>query len=105
MASRTCRLLLHAFLICLVASTSVRAQEGVEGDAAAAAAPDPSKCRWDAEGSWSIGAMRGASPLTLQPVPGDAPAISFASVHDVPASFVADPFWVKQAGAWGGADV
>lgn len=103
MASKIWRLLLQALLICLVAAASGQAEEAAGGEAPAvptAAATDKKKCILDREGSWSIGAMRGSNPLMMQPVPGDEPAISCASVSDAPASFVADPFWIKQAGAW-----
>src|SRR5712692_8484557 len=50
---------------------------------------------------WSIGIYTGTSPLDLGPANGVVnPILTSASVHDVPASFVADPFMVRRVGAW-----
>src|SRR6266436_5727006 len=50
---------------------------------------------------WSIGIYTGASPLDLGPANGVVnPILTSASVHDVPARFVADPFMVRRAGGW-----
>src|SRR5260370_38627461 len=50
---------------------------------------------------WSIGIYTGASPLDLGPANGVVnPILTGASVHDVPARFVADPFMVRRASGW-----
>jgi len=50
---------------------------------------------------WSIGIYTGASPLDLGPANGVVnPILTSASVHDVPARFVADPFMVRRDGVW-----
>lgn len=50
---------------------------------------------------WSIGIFSGTSPITLGAVPGLAnPIIRAEDVTDVPARFVADPFWVKDNSTW-----
>src|SRR5215467_3572628 len=48
---------------------------------------------------WSIGIYAGKSPVRLAPA-GDNPVISAASVTDVPARFVADPFMLNVDGLW-----
>src|SRR5262245_45863166 len=48
---------------------------------------------------WSIGIYAGKSPLQLAPA-GSNPVISAASVTDVSARFVADPFIYKVDGLW-----
>ncbi|HEY1526975.1 MAG TPA: hypothetical protein VGH51_12110 [Candidatus Angelobacter sp.] len=51
--------------------------------------------------TWSIAMYAGTSPLRLGPAPGAVnPVISAASVTDVPARFVADPFMVQADGLW-----
>src|SRR5260370_36214825 len=50
---------------------------------------------------WSIGIYTGASPLDLGPANGVVnPILTSASVYDVPARFVADPFMVRRAAGW-----
>lgn len=50
---------------------------------------------------WSIGIYTGISPLLLlPPAVGPAPALTAADVSDVPASFVADPFFLRENGEW-----
>jgi hypothetical protein len=50
---------------------------------------------------WSIGIYSGASPIELRPAAGVAnPVLTHADVSDFPASFVADPFMVFEAGSW-----
>lgn len=50
---------------------------------------------------WSIGIYAGKSPLQLAPAAGAAnPVLSAASVTDVPARFVADPFMLRVNGLW-----
>jgi hypothetical protein len=51
-----------------------------------------------AHARWSIGIYSGASPLHLARVVH--PALSAASVTDVAARFVADPFLLRADGAW-----
>lgn len=41
--------------------------------------------------AWSIGLLRGPSPLRLEP-PGDQPLLTASDVGDLDAEFVADPF-------------
>src|SRR5215813_13238117 len=48
---------------------------------------------------WSIGIYGGRSPLQLAPA-GSNPVISAASVTDISARFVADPFMLKVDGLW-----
>jgi hypothetical protein len=48
---------------------------------------------------WSIGIYSGRSPLQLAPT-GFNPVISAASVTDISARFVADPFMLKVDGLW-----
>jgi len=51
--------------------------------------------------NWSIAMYAGPSPLRLAPAPGASnPVITAASVTDVPARFVADPFMVQVDGLW-----
>ena len=51
--------------------------------------------------TWSIAMYAGPSPLQLAAAPGAAnPVITAASVTDVPARFVADPFMVRVDGQW-----
>src|SRR4051812_33273086 len=51
--------------------------------------------------TWSIGIYAGKSPLQLAPAPGAGnPVISAASVTDVPARFVADPFMLRENSLW-----
>jgi len=47
---------------------------------------------------WSIDVCRGDSPLALEA--HETPALSAADVHDVPATFVADPFMLPYRGEW-----
>ncbi len=56
-----------------------------------------------AEATWSIGVYQGPSPLELAPAAVAQPVLTADSVTDVAASFVADPFWLRdpQAGARG----
>jgi hypothetical protein len=50
---------------------------------------------------WSIGIYAGKSPLQLAPADGARnPVLSAASVTDVPARFVADPFMLCVDGLW-----
>src|SRR6266404_3025152 len=50
---------------------------------------------------WSIGIYTGASPLDLGPANGVVnPILTSASVHDVPARFVADPFIFRREDKW-----
>src|SRR5947209_16965634 len=50
---------------------------------------------------WSIGIYAGKSPLHLAPAAGAAnPVLSAASITDVPARFVADPFMLRMDGLW-----
>jgi hypothetical protein len=50
---------------------------------------------------WSIGIYTGPSPFELSPAPGiENPVLSGASVTDIPAEFVADPFMVREDGLW-----
>jgi len=50
---------------------------------------------------WSIGIYAGRSPLQLAHAPGARnPVLSAASVTDVPARFVADPFMLPVNGLW-----
>lgn len=49
---------------------------------------------------WSIGIYTGSSPYELNsPLHIDNPVITCASIHDVPATFVADPFMIR-ANQW-----
>jgi hypothetical protein len=51
--------------------------------------------------TWSIAMYAGPSPLRLAAASGVSnPVISAASVTDVPARFVADPFMVRADGLW-----
>lgn len=50
---------------------------------------------------WSIGIYTGASPFQLQPPHRNVnPVLTHASVTDIPAEFVADPFMVCRNGGW-----
>ncbi|OLP46164.1 glucosamine inositolphosphorylceramide transferase family protein [Rhizobium oryziradicis] len=50
---------------------------------------------------WSISIYTGESPLSLSPHPDIAhPALGRAQVNDVPASFIADPFFLHHGNAW-----
>ena len=50
---------------------------------------------------WSLGIYQGQSPLTLSPAAYVSnPVLTYRSVTDVPAAFVADPFMVKADDAW-----
>jgi hypothetical protein len=50
---------------------------------------------------WSIGVLSGRSPLALGPDEAITnPVITRAEVTDVPASFVADPFLLREHGVW-----
>lgn len=50
---------------------------------------------------WSIGIYEGASVQDLAPAPGAAnPVLTAASVTDVSAAFVADPFMIRGTGGW-----
>jgi hypothetical protein len=55
------------------------------------------------EATWSIGVYQGPSPLGFGPAAVAQPVLTAESVTDVTASFVADPFWLRdpQAGAPG----
>lgn len=51
--------------------------------------------------TWSIGIYAGDTPYTVGPADHvDNPVLTGASVLDVPALYVADPFMVKAAGTW-----
>lgn len=51
--------------------------------------------------AWSIGIYAGASPLALRPAAqARNPVLTGASVTDIPAAFVADPFMLHAAGRW-----
>jgi hypothetical protein len=50
---------------------------------------------------WSIAIFTGDSPLRLTPHGNlSAPVLTAAEVSDVPGSFVADPFAVRESGEW-----
>lgn len=50
---------------------------------------------------WSVDVWCGDTPFALKAQPRfGAPLLSAADVHDVPASFVADPFMVRFRGEW-----
>jgi hypothetical protein len=50
---------------------------------------------------WSIGIFTGDSPLHLLPPNGHStPLLTAAHISDLPSSFVADPFMVRQSGEW-----
>jgi hypothetical protein len=49
------------------------------------------------EAVWSIGIYRGKSPLDLAAAESSEPVLTAESVTDVSASFVADPFWIRDA--------
>ncbi len=50
---------------------------------------------------YSIGIYGGPSPLSLSPIPGlKNPVLIHSDVSDVDASFIADPFMVKENGTW-----
>jgi hypothetical protein len=50
---------------------------------------------------WSIGLYSGNSPSELRPIAGiNNPVIRAEDVTDVPARFVADPFWVREGSQW-----
>lgn len=57
----------------------------------AAPRPDP---------EWSIGLRAGPAPWSLADVIGAGPVLTAADVTDVPATFVADPFLVRDGNAW-----
>ena len=51
--------------------------------------------------AWSIGIYTGRTPLSLAPPsPEGGPVLSAASVTDLQAEFVADPFLVREGGRW-----
>lgn len=55
----------------------------------------------EARTSWTIGIYTGDSPLSLSAAPNVRnPVLTAADVSDVPARFVADPFMVREEGAW-----
>lgn len=55
--------------------------------------------RWQPQ--WSIGIYGGSSPWNLRPVDGATyPTFSAADIEDEPASFVADPFLLREDGCW-----
>lgn len=55
----------------------------------------------DARDVWSIAIYRGPSPTRLSDPPGiDNPVLTAASVTDVTADFVADPFMVREGKTW-----
>src|SRR5688572_22066182 len=50
---------------------------------------------------WSIGIYLGKSVFEMSAPPGvDNPVLTWASVSDVSAGFVADPFMVRAGGSW-----
>lgn len=49
---------------------------------------------------WSIGIYKGKSPLALTTEGVDNPVLTAADVTDVPATYVADPFMVKEGDTW-----
>ena len=58
--------------------------------------PEPTKTQ-----VWSIGIFTGDSPFTLrQTQTSKNPVLSRASITDVPARFVADPFMIRSGGSW-----
>ena len=53
------------------------------------------------ESVWSVGIYEGTSPFDLVPARGVTnPVLTAADVTDVPAQFVADPFLVREGGAY-----
>ena len=55
----------------------------------------------NADSDWAIGVYAGSSPLRLAPHPGaQNPVLRGADVSDVDADFVADPFVLRENGAW-----
>jgi hypothetical protein len=51
--------------------------------------------------TWAIGIYSGDSPYSVGPSDGiNNPVLTGASVSDVPALYVADPFMIKTAGTW-----
>lgn len=55
----------------------------------------------DKQTKWSIGIYAGKSPFNLIPDEnGNNPVLTAKNVTDVPASFVADPFMVKEDSKW-----
>lgn len=61
----------------------------------------PSRPEFEIPQLWSIGIFEGTSVRDLAPAPGAAnPVLTAASVTDVPAAFVADPFMIPDAGGW-----
>jgi hypothetical protein len=55
----------------------------------------------DQRSMWSIGIFTGDSPLAVVPAPLTRnPVLTYRDVSDVPASFVADPFMVREGCQW-----
>lgn len=52
------------------------------------------------EPAWSIGLRTGPAPWSLPDAPCANPVLTATDVADVPASFVADPFLVRDRGRW-----
>lgn len=52
------------------------------------------------EPEWSIGLRAGPAAWSLPETVGVGPALTAADVSDVPATFVADPFLVREGNAW-----
>jgi hypothetical protein len=51
--------------------------------------------------AWSIGIYTGTSPFDLKPPEGiKNPVLTAADVTDVPATFIADPFMVREGTSW-----
>lgn len=52
---------------------------------------------WD----WSLAIYRGPDPFSIAPPPGqETPVLTAAQVTDIPAEFLADPFLVREGGAY-----
>ena len=85
MASRSSRLAFLAPVVFLIIAAALFSEQGV---------PLPSF-----EKRWSIGVYAGGSPLTLSPAASE-PVFTADRVSDIPARFVADPFLVRDGGAW-----
>src|SRR4029453_14840264 len=85
MASRSSRLTLLALFAVLIFAAALFPEQGV---------PLPSL-----EKRWSIGVYAGESPLALMPGAAD-PVFTADRVSDIRARFVADPFLVRDGGAW-----